>query len=34
MGETGKGFGFYIMVMGILETAGVFVMVFLMAALK
>jgi V/A-type H+/Na+-transporting ATPase subunit K len=34
MGETGKGFGFYIMVMGILETAGLFVMVFLMAVLK
>ena len=34
MGETGKGFGFYIMVMGILETAGLFVMVFLMAILK
>lgn len=34
MGETGKGFGFYIMVMGILETAGLFVMVFLMAVIK
>lgn len=34
MGETKKGFGFFIMVLGILETVGLFVMVFLMTVLK
>ena len=31
LGETGKGFGNYIMVVGILETVALFVMVFLLA---
>ena len=31
--ETGKGFGYYIMVLGIIETVALFVMVFLMTAL-
>lgn len=34
LGETKKGFGFYIMVLGILETVGLFVMVFLVTILK
>ena len=33
LGETGKGFGNYIMVLGIIETVALFVMVFLMTAL-
>ena len=33
MGETGKGFGNYIMVLGIIETVALFVMVFSMAFL-
>lgn len=33
MGETKKGFGFFIMVLGILETVGLFGMVFIMAVL-
>jgi V/A-type H+-transporting ATPase subunit K len=32
-GETGKGFGNYIMVLGVIETVALFVMVFLMTAL-
>ena len=31
--ETGKGFGNYIMVLGIIETVALFVMVFLMTAI-
>lgn len=34
LGETKKGFGFFIMILGILETVGLFVMVFLMTVLK
>ena len=33
LGETGKGFGNYIMVVGIIETVALFVMVFTMTAL-
>ena len=33
LGETGKGLGNYIMVLGIIETVALFVMVFLMTAL-
>ncbi|MFH1380704.1 MAG: V-type ATP synthase subunit K [Candidatus Omnitrophota bacterium] len=32
-GETGKGFGNYIMVLGVIETVALFVMVFLLTAL-
>ncbi len=32
LGETGKGFGNYIMVLGLVETVALFVMVFLMGA--
>jgi V/A-type H+-transporting ATPase subunit K len=31
-GETGKGFGNYIMVLGVIETVAIFVMVFLLGA--
>ncbi len=34
LAETGKGFGNYIMVLGIIETVALFVMVFLMTTLK
>lgn len=34
LGETGKGFGFYIMVLGIVETVALFVMIFLMVTLN
>jgi V/A-type H+-transporting ATPase subunit K len=34
LGETGKGFGNYIMVVGIIETVALFVMVFLLGTLK
>jgi V/A-type H+-transporting ATPase subunit K len=34
LGETGKGFGNYIMVVGIIETVALFVMVFLLTTLK
>ena len=33
LGETGKGFGQYIMVLGVIETVALFVMVFCMTAL-
>lgn len=33
LGETGKGFGNYIMVLGVIETVALFVMVFAMMAL-
>jgi V/A-type H+-transporting ATPase subunit K len=33
MAETGKGFGNYIMVLGVIETVALFVMVFVMTAL-
>ncbi|MBA7649646.1 hypothetical protein ES703_57443 [subsurface metagenome] len=33
LAETGKGFGNYIMVLGLIETVALFVMVFLMGAL-
>lgn len=33
LGETGKGFGQYIMVLGIIETVALFIMVFTMAAI-
>lgn len=33
LGETGKGFGNYIMVLGVIETVALFVMVFMMTAL-
>lgn len=33
LAETGKGFGYYIMVLGIIETVALFVMVFLMTAI-
>ncbi len=33
LGETGKGFGNYIMVLGVIETVALFVMVFAMTAL-
>ncbi len=33
LAETGKGFGNYIMVLGVIETVALFVMVFLMTAL-
>jgi len=33
LGETGKGFGNYIMVLGVIETVALFVMVFCMTAL-
>ena len=33
VGETGKGFGNYIMVVGIVETVALFVMVFTMTAI-
>ncbi len=33
MGETGKGFGNYIMVLGVIETVALFVMVFALTAL-
>ena len=33
LGETGKGFGNYIMVLGVIETVALFVMVFVMTAL-
>ena len=33
LGETGKGFGNYIMVLGVIETVALFVMVFTMTAL-
>jgi len=33
LGETGKGFGNYIMVLGLVETVALFVMVFLMGAI-
>ena len=33
LGETGKGFGNYIMVIGVVETVALFVMVFTMTAL-
>jgi len=32
--ETGKGFGNYVMALGIIETVAIFVMVFVLAALK
>jgi V/A-type H+-transporting ATPase subunit K len=32
--ETGKGFGNYLMALGIIETVAVFVMVFIIAAVK
>jgi V/A-type H+/Na+-transporting ATPase subunit K len=32
--ETGKGFGNYVMALGIIETVAIFVMVFILAALK
>ncbi|HNV49302.1 MAG TPA: V-type ATP synthase subunit K, partial [Spirochaetota bacterium] len=34
LAETGKGFGNYIMVVGIIETVALFVMVFLLGMLK
>ncbi len=34
MGETGKGFGNYLMALGIIETVALFVMVFIGAAIK
>ena len=34
LAETGKGFGNYIMVLGVIETVALFVMVFLMTALR
>jgi len=34
MGETGKGFGNYLMVLGIIETVALFVMVFVQSAIK
>ena len=34
LGETGKGFGNYIMVLGLIETVALFVMVFLMGAIS
>ncbi len=34
LAETGKGFGNYIMVLGLIETVALFVMVFLMNAVK
>ena len=33
LGETGKGFGNYIMVLGVIETVALFVMVFLITAI-
>ena len=33
LGETGKGFGQYIMVLGIIETVALFIMVFTLAAI-
>ena len=33
LAETGKGFGNYIMVLGLIETVALFVMVFLMGAI-
>ncbi|RKY86096.1 V-type ATP synthase subunit K, partial [candidate division KSB1 bacterium] len=33
LAETGKGFGNYIMVLGVIETVALFVMVFTMTAL-
>ncbi len=33
LAETGKGFGNYIMVLGVIETVALFVMVFIMTAL-
>ncbi len=33
LGETGKGFGNYIMVLGVIETVALFVMVFIMTSL-
>ena len=33
LAETGKGFGNYIMVLGVIETVALFVMVFVMTAL-
>jgi V/A-type H+-transporting ATPase subunit K len=34
LAETGKGFGNYIMVIGVIESVGLFVMVFLMTVLR
>ncbi len=34
MGETGKGFGNYLMVLGIIETVALFILVFIGAVLK
>jgi V/A-type H+-transporting ATPase subunit K len=34
MAETGKGFGNYLMALGIIETVALFVMVFIGAAIK
>lgn len=34
LGETGKGFGNYLMVLGIIETVALFVMVFLLMGVK
>ncbi|MCA1809023.1 MAG: V-type ATP synthase subunit K [Kiritimatiellia bacterium] len=34
MGETGKGFGNYLMVLGVVETVALFVMVFITAAIR
>lgn len=34
MAETGKGFGNYLMVLGVIETVALFVMVFISAAIK
>ncbi len=34
LGETDKGFGFYIMALGIVETVALFVMIFLMVTLN
>ena len=34
LGETGKGFGNYLMVLGVIETVALFVMVFITAAIK
>jgi V/A-type H+-transporting ATPase subunit K len=33
MGETGKGFGNYLMVLGIIETVAIFTMVFTLMAI-
>ena len=33
LGETGKGFGNYLMVLGVIETVAVFVMIFCMQAI-